>query len=96
MYFELSDEIMTQRLLKRAETSGRVDDNEVTIKKRLTTFHNATKPVVDYYEEKNKIIKVRGKDNYWACHKRQCKGNQFQTTSKKKSHSHFTYISCGT
>ncbi|XP_071801913.1 adenylate kinase isoenzyme 5-like [Asterias amurensis] len=58
LYFELSDEIMTQRLLKRAETSGRVDDNEETIKKRLTTFHNATKPVVDYYEEKNKIIKV--------------------------------------
>ncbi|KAF0305080.1 Adenylate kinase isoenzyme 1 [Amphibalanus amphitrite] len=39
IYFELSDEVMTQRLMKRGETSGRVDDNEETIKKRLQTFH---------------------------------------------------------
>ncbi|XP_022084207.1 adenylate kinase isoenzyme 5-like isoform X2 [Acanthaster planci] len=58
LYFEVSDETMTARLLKRAETSGRVDDNEETIKKRLTTFHNATEPVVVHYEEKNKIVKV--------------------------------------
>merc|ERR1712176_404519 len=31
LYFEVSDETMTQRLLKRAETSGRADDNEETI-----------------------------------------------------------------
>ncbi|XP_038046579.1 adenylate kinase isoenzyme 5-like isoform X6 [Patiria miniata] len=58
LYFEVSDETMTTRLLKRAETSGRVDDNEETIKKRLTTFHNATTPVVDHYQQKNKIITV--------------------------------------
>ena len=50
---------MTQRLLKRAETSGRVDDNEETIKKRLKTFHDATKPVIQYYDEKGKLNTVR-------------------------------------
>ena len=59
IYFEVSDETMTQRLMKRAETSGRVDDNLETIKKRLQTFHEATKPVIDYYQQKGKLHKVR-------------------------------------
>ncbi|XP_078686294.1 uncharacterized protein LOC144918994 isoform X2 [Branchiostoma floridae x Branchiostoma belcheri] len=58
LYFECSDETMTERLLGRAKTSGRVDDNEETIKKRLTTFHNATEPVVDYYDDKKKLAKI--------------------------------------
>lgn len=38
LYFELDNETMTARIKKRAETSGRVDDNEKTIAKRLNTF----------------------------------------------------------
>ncbi|XP_030853317.1 adenylate kinase isoenzyme 5-like [Strongylocentrotus purpuratus] len=58
LYFEVSDETMTARLLNRAKTSGRVDDNEETIKKRLATFHESTKPVVDCYTEKGKLKMV--------------------------------------
>lgn len=58
LYFDVSDETMTQRLLKRGETSGRVDDNEETIKKRLKTFHNQTKPVIDYYSKQDKVCKI--------------------------------------
>jgi adenylate kinase len=43
---------MTERLLERGKTSGRVDDNEETIKKRLDTFHNQTKPLIDHYKDK--------------------------------------------
>ena len=49
---------MTKRLLGRAETSGRVDDNEETIKKRLKTFHDITTPVVDYFDKQGKLKKV--------------------------------------
>ena len=49
---------MTKRLLGRAETSGRVDDNEETIKKRLKTFHDITKPVIDHYSNQHKVEKV--------------------------------------
>jgi len=52
LYFEVPDEVMVQRLLKRAETSGRVDDNEETIKKRLATFHKHSEPVVGHYKDK--------------------------------------------
>ena len=58
IYFDVADETMTKRLLERGKTSGRVDDNEETIKKRLETFHNQTKPVVDYYSSKDKTCKV--------------------------------------
>ena len=58
LYFEVADETMKKRLMKRAETSGRVDDNEETIVKRLKTFHNHTQPVIDYYTTQNKVCKV--------------------------------------
>ena len=46
---------MTNRLLERGKHSGRIDDNEETIKLRLKTFHELTQPVVDFYKEKNKL-----------------------------------------
>jgi adenylate kinase family enzyme len=49
---------MTKRLLHRGQTSGRDDDNEETIKKRLKTFHNQTIPVLDLYERQDKIAEV--------------------------------------
>jgi len=58
LYFEVSDEEMTKRLLKRGETSGRVDDNEETIKSRLVTFHQATAPVTTHYQKQRKLHKI--------------------------------------
>jgi hypothetical protein len=49
---------MKERLMKRGESSGRVDDNEETIKKRLDTFHAVTQPVIDYYEKQGKLRRV--------------------------------------
>ncbi|KAJ1354844.1 adenylate kinase [Parelaphostrongylus tenuis] len=59
IFFDVSDEILIERLLNRAKTSGRVDDNMETIRKRLQTFKNATAPVVDYYEKKNKLVRIK-------------------------------------
>uniref|UniRef100_A0A915LQL3 Adenylate kinase n=1 Tax=Meloidogyne javanica TaxID=6303 RepID=A0A915LQL3_MELJA len=42
----------------RGQTSGREDDNEETIRNRLRTFYEATKPVVEYYEGKGKLAKI--------------------------------------
>ncbi|TGZ54770.1 hypothetical protein CRM22_010551 [Opisthorchis felineus] len=56
--FDVSEQVMVQRLKKRGETSGRVDDNEETIIKRLKTFNESTKPVIDHYEKQNKLIRI--------------------------------------
>ena len=38
-------------VLKRARIEGRSDDNEDTLKKRLSTYHAQTAPVVAYYQK---------------------------------------------
>ena len=43
------DELM-KRLILRGQQSGRSDDNEETIKKRLDVYHNQTSPLIDWYE----------------------------------------------
>jgi len=58
LFFDAKDETMTERLLQRALTSGRADDNYETIKLRLKTFHAQTRPVVNYYQLRNKLIHV--------------------------------------
>ncbi|KAH9284447.1 adenylate kinase [Echinococcus granulosus] len=58
LYFEVSEEVMKQRLLKRGETSGRADDNEATIVQRLKTFEEKTEPVIKHYTQKGKVIKI--------------------------------------
>merc|ERR1719447_347688 len=58
VYFKAKDETMTKRLMHRGKTSGRVDDNEETIKKRLVTFHESTQPVVDHYKVKKMLLEI--------------------------------------
>ncbi|XP_075295212.1 adenylate kinase isoenzyme 1 isoform X1 [Opisthocomus hoazin] len=52
LYVDAGKETMVKRLLKRGETSGRVDDNEETIKKRLETYYKATEPVIAFYKSR--------------------------------------------
>ena len=41
------------RLVKRGKESGRSDDNEETIKKRLDVYHNQTAPLIEWYKKEN-------------------------------------------
>ncbi|CAL1287221.1 unnamed protein product, partial [Larinioides sclopetarius] len=54
LFFDVSDDVMKERLLNRGKTSGRADDNEETIAKRILTFHNHTQPILDHYGDKVK------------------------------------------
>lgn len=60
---EVSDDELTSRLLKRAEESGRSDDNPDTIKRRLEVYHNQTSPLREHYIGKNKYIPINGQGN---------------------------------
>ena len=53
--FECSEEVMVGRLRRRGETSGRVDDNDDTIRKRLETFSLSTLPVIQHYQILGKV-----------------------------------------
>ncbi|XP_013147109.1 PREDICTED: adenylate kinase isoenzyme 1 isoform X2 [Papilio polytes] len=56
LYFEASCETLTKRLLGRAASSGRADDNENTIKLRLKTFLDNNDLVLAQYPEKLRRI----------------------------------------
>jgi len=58
LYFECSEEEMTKRLIERGKTSGRIDDNEETIKKRLQTFRDTSYPVIEHYQKFGKVKAV--------------------------------------
>ena len=53
------DELMT-RLIKRGQESGRADDNEETIKKRLVIYHTQTAPLIDWYKGEGKYRHING------------------------------------
>lgn len=55
---------MFARCMKRAETSGREDDNEDTIKKRVENYLETSAPVVEYYQKfgKVRVIDANGPD----------------------------------
>lgn len=58
LYFECSEEELKKRLIERGKTSGRADDNEESIVKRLKVFNDQTKPVIDFYGGLGKLQKI--------------------------------------
>ena len=51
---------MVGRLLKRAETEGRADDNEETIRKRQQVYAEQTAPLLDVYAKRGLLVEVDG------------------------------------
>ncbi|AMD20933.1 HDR191Cp [Eremothecium sinecaudum] len=59
IFFECPEAVMLERLLRRGQTSGRTDDNAESIKKRFRTFLDTSMPVVRYFDDQGKVIRVR-------------------------------------
>ena len=53
------DELM-KRLILRGQQSGRADDNEETIKKRLVVYHSQTQPLIDWYKQEGLHYHING------------------------------------
>ena len=58
---EVGEEEIVQRILLRGRTSGRADDNdEITVRKRITVYKSETEPVFGYYAAKGKGYRING------------------------------------
>lgn len=57
---EVPDEELIKRLINRGKETGRADDNEDTIKKRLDVYHSQTSPLKDYYLGDGRYSKIDG------------------------------------
>lgn len=57
---DVPDEMLMDRLVERGKTSGRADDNEETIRKRLTVYNTQTAPLIAWYEQEGIRNAVKG------------------------------------
>ncbi len=58
---EVGEEELVKRLLNRGLTSGRTDDtNEAIIRDRITEYRKKTSVVADYYQQFDKVVKIKG------------------------------------
>ena len=66
---QVPDEVCIERLLKRAEEEGRVDDTPEVIEQRLEIYHRETAPLVEHYLATGKVVGIHGEgsvDEVWA------------------------------
>lgn len=57
----VEDEVLVERLIKRGETSGRVDDsNEEIIRNRIKEYYTKTAEVAELYKQQGKYVEVNG------------------------------------
>ncbi len=54
------EELSVERLLRRGENSGRLDDNDTVIRQRLKEYYNKTLPVLKFYQDKGIFYEVDG------------------------------------
>jgi adenylate kinase len=60
---EVPEEELIRRLVGRGATSGRSDDTEEVIVKRIKEYHSKTSPVADYYMAQGKLERIKGDYN---------------------------------
>jgi len=56
LFFDLPDDVATQRLLKRAREENRPDDTPDVIARRLEIYHSETEPIVEHYRVSGKLV----------------------------------------
>ncbi|MGL4177720.1 MAG: nucleoside monophosphate kinase, partial [Dermatophilaceae bacterium] len=57
---KVDDDVVVDRLLRRAEVEGRADDGEDVIRERMAIYHRETKPLSDTYRERGLLVEVPG------------------------------------
>ena len=56
----VDDEMVVERLLKRAEVEDRADDTEEVIRERMALYHRETEPLASEYAERGLLVQVDG------------------------------------
>ena len=62
-FINVNQDVLVDRLAKRAEIEGRADDNEETIRVRMEVYQSETAPLLDYYDKKDLLVKINGEQS---------------------------------
>lgn len=60
IYLDTPRNVVLQRIIKRGETSGRVDDNKEAFGIRWQAYQSQTVPAIGYFEGRGMVVKVDG------------------------------------
>jgi adenylate kinase len=55
---QLPDDVCIERLTKRAQLEGRVDDTPEAIAKRLELYHRETEPLIEWYRIRSNVVTI--------------------------------------
>ncbi|KAF5890513.1 UMP-CMP kinase [Clarias magur] len=55
LFFNCSNEVCIERCLERGKSSGRTDDNKESLEKRIQTYLQSTRPIIEQYEKQGKV-----------------------------------------
>lgn len=58
IFFRVDVEELVERLEKRREIEGRVDDEPEAIRRRMDVYNRETAPVVDYYRDNDRVTEI--------------------------------------
>jgi len=54
------EELLVDRLLKRAQIENRPDDTDEVVRERMRVYREKTQPLEDYFKQKQQLIEVDG------------------------------------
>jgi adenylate kinase len=69
LFFDLPDDVATERMLRRAVEENRPDDTADVIARRLEIYHDETEPIVEHYRITGKLVPLhagRTIEEVWA------------------------------
>ncbi|XP_072220226.1 UMP-CMP kinase [Leuresthes tenuis] len=55
LFFDCGNEVCINRCLERGKSSGRTDDNRESLEKRIQTYLQSTRPIIELYEKHGKV-----------------------------------------
>lgn len=58
LFFNCSEQVCVERCLSRGKTSGRTDDNEESLKKRIKTYTESTMEIIEQFRKLNLVSEI--------------------------------------
>ncbi|CAF1146747.1 unnamed protein product [Rotaria sp. Silwood1] len=58
LFFDCDEQTCVARCLARGKASGRIDDNEQSLKKRIVTYNESTRPLIQLFEKDNLVKRI--------------------------------------
>jgi adenylate kinase len=68
VYLRISEEEAWKRLLNRAHTEGRADDDDAAIRKRFEEYKIKNEAVIEHFRKEGSLVEVNGEQSIEAVH----------------------------